>query len=367
MRISTAIICTIAIPSLAAAIVTLGQQPAPRPRHIGLDVIVTNALGKPVPDLTAQDFTLLDNGQPARINFFLAPGQAVGGGATAARADPPAEIVILIDSLSAAREDFAVERREISTFLRFNDGKLTHPVSILIFDGKQVKRLAPASKDGNDLANILDKSDPPLHIARPGDGYYGATDRVEQSLAALGNLANEAAKKPGKELLLWIGPGWDLLPGTDARTTNNQMQKLFEQIVAMSSMLRRARVILYAIDPQVSIDPSLVDPTLASSHDQVRFIQYKDYLKGVKEFKKASVGNLSLQVLATQSGGRVITLTKLELSGEIATCVTDADADYLVSFDAPPTTNKDEYHDLKITLDKPGLTARTRSGYYNQP
>ena len=27
----------------------------------------------------------------------------------------------------------------------------------------------------------------------------------------------------------------------------------------------------------------------------------------------------------------------------------------------------DEYHDLKVVVDKPGLTARTSSGNYNQP
>jgi hypothetical protein len=32
-----------------------------------------------------------------------------------------------------------------------------------------------------------------------------------------------------------------------------------------------------------------------------------------------------------------------------------------------PAKRADEYHSLKITVDKPGLTVYTRSGYYDQP
>jgi hypothetical protein len=38
-----------------------------------------------------------------------------------------------------------------------------------------------------------------------------------------------------------------------------------------------------------------------------------------------------------------------------------------VSFEASPADRRDEYHSLEIKVDKPGLTARTRQGYYAQP
>jgi len=55
------------------------------------------------------------------------------------------------------------------------------------------------------------------------------------------------------------------------------------------------------------------------------------------------------------------------LSGEIASCLQDAETYYFLSFDAPPASRKDEYHALKITTNKTGLTVHTRSGYYNEP
>jgi hypothetical protein len=40
---------------------------------------------------------------------------------------------------------------------------------------------------------------------------------------------------------------------------------------------------------------------------------------------------------------------------------------YTLVFAPPPQSQPNEYHDLKVQVDKPGTTARTTSGYYNQP
>jgi hypothetical protein len=45
----------------------------------------------------------------------------------------------------------------------------------------------------------------------------------------------------------------------------------------------------------------------------------------------------------------------------------EANAYYRISFDPPHAAHPDEYHDLKVVVDQPGLTARTRTGYYAEP
>jgi hypothetical protein len=94
--------------------------------------------------------------------------------------------------------------------------------------------------------------------------------------------------------------------------------------------------------------------------------RYLDYLKGVKTADKARPGNLDLRVLAVASGGRVLDPSN-DLTRQIERCVDDAGAYYRLSFDAPPTERTDEYHEVKVQVDKPGLTARTNAGYYNKP
>ena len=56
-----------------------------------------------------------------------------------------------------------------------------------------------------------------------------------------------------------------------------------------------------------------------------------------------------------------------DLTGQIDRCVRDATAFYTLSFDPPRADRANEYHDLKIEVDKPGLTALTSTGYYDQP
>ena len=78
------------------------------------------------------------------------------------------------------------------------------------------------------------------------------------------------------------------------------------------------------------------------------------------------MGNLGLQVFATQSGGRVF-ISDNDVAGEIATAVADANAFYILTFDSLPGDGPNEYHSLEMKLDKPGLKALTRTGYYAQP
>jgi len=86
----------------------------------------------------------------------------------------------------------------------------------------------------------------------------------------------------------------------------------------------------------------------------------------VKKADQVRFGDLALQVLAAQSGGRVFNSNN-DVAGEIATCDADAGAFYVLTFDGLPGDGPNEYHTLAIKIDKPGLTARTRAGYYAQP
>jgi hypothetical protein len=89
-------------------------------------------------------------------------------------------------------------------------------------------------------------------------------------------------------------------------------------------------------------------------------------VKGVKKVQQAGVPNLSLKVLAVQSGGVVLPPTN-DMAGSIQECLQDAGAFYTLSFEPAPADGPDQYHELKVRVDKPGLTARTRTGYYDQP
>ena len=105
-----------------------------------------------------------------------------------------------------------------------------------------------------------------------------------------------------------------------------------------------------------------------SSAESGRFTTlYKTFLKGVASARQADAGNLALKVLVTQTGGQVLGPDN-DLVSQVNRCIADANSFYRISFNPPPTTQPDEYHGLQVqAVDKPGLTVRTNSAYYNEP
>jgi len=94
----------------------------------------------------------------------------------------------------------------------------------------------------------------------------------------------------------------------------------------------------------------------------------KDFLKGVRTPEEAKDAHLSLQVLALNSGGQTLNLGNSGQFEElIRKCVADAGASYSLSFDPSKDGRANEYHELKVRVDKPGLTGRTTAGFYGAP
>jgi len=329
-----------------------GPQNTQSHRRIAIDVAVTDNNGSPIHGLSASDFTVLDNGKPQKILGFHPYSDSPTNANI--KPDPPTEIMILIDTVNAPVTVVAYERDQLDLLFHTNNGHLAYPVSLSVFTGNGIEPLAPPSRDGISLAATLKAFAGRLPPIRRAQAFYGAVEKLELATRSLSSLASEKAKLPGRKQLIWISPGWPLLRPRLV-DTDSELQALFDEIVALSTNLRLARIIVDSIDPS------------APGSDSQWALYYKVYSKGIQSRNSAQFGNLGLQVLAEQSGGHAINFTGDPLSKEISDCISQAAADYYLSFDSPPTTNKDEYHSLKVTLNKPNLTAHTRSGYYNQP
>lgn len=318
-------------------------------RRITLDVVVTDKSGKPIPGLQQQDFTLLDNKLPQKIVSF----QAVEGGA--ATADSPLEVVLVVDAVNAAFTQVTYAREQIEKFLQREGGALPLPVSMAYFTGSGLTMGEAPSRDGKAIIAAIDRNKAGLRPSTASQGFYGALEREQASIKALGQFVEYEVARPGRKLAIWIGPGWPLLTGPNVNLSGKKQQDIFGSIVAFSADLREAGITLYQIDPLGMADAG-----------GTQTYYYKEFLKGAKSPKQVQLGNLALQVFAVQSGGRVFNSNN-DVAAEIATCVADANAFYALTFDGLPGDGPNEYHALEVKLGKPGLTVRTRSGYYAQP
>jgi VWFA-related protein len=172
----------------------------------------------------------------------------------------------------------------------------------------------------------------------------------------MATIAENEAKKPGRKLLIWVGPGWPMLQSQAFRFNEKNRRQYFDVIVELTNRLREARIVAYSVAPE--------DSTMGGGPS--RSLLYKAFLKGVPTEQQADIGDLALKVLVSQTGGRILGPDN-DLVGQINRCIAEANAFYRLSFDPPQAQYADEYHDLQVRVNQPGTTVRTNTGYYNEP
>jgi VWFA-related protein len=330
--------------------VSPGMPPSPSPaadHRIWLDVVVTDKSGNPISGLQQQDFTILDSKQPDSILSFRATDEN-------SKSAEPLQVIFLVDAVNTGVQSVGFERDQLDKFLRQNGGQLPLPGSMFVFTDKGTQLQTP-TRDGNALADFLKSDQSGLRTITRSQGFYGAVDRLTMSIRTIEQLTVYESKQPGRKLVIWISPGWPLLSGPRVQLSEKNEEWLFNTIVGLSRAMREARVTLYSVDPL-----GLADAVSS------RTFYYEEFLKGVPSANKVQSGNVALQVLATQTGGRVLNSSN-DITRLLAECLADAKAYYTLSFEAPPADHPNEYHSLEVKVDKPGLIARTRTGYYAQP
>ena len=336
----------------------LTHRPAPKPAaasaitpagRFRLDVTVTDAGGKPVPGLGPQDFKVLDNSQAQRILSFRSyDGVEV-------KPAPLVEVILVIDTANLPFQQVAFVRDEVGKFLSEHGGRLAEPVSIMVLSDAGLRVQPRPSTDGRALLGVLNEVKGGIHSINDAQGNEGDLERFQLSVRQLTTIADNEALKPGRKLLIWVGPGWPMLDSAKFRFSERDQMRYFDSIVELSTRLREGRVVVDSVAPAASTTASGLGTTL-----------YQSFLKGVRTARQADSGNLALKVVATQSGGLVLGPDN-DLAGQIDRCVAEANSFYSLSFDPAYAQTPNEYHDLRVQVDQPGVTARTRTGYYDQP
>jgi VWFA-related protein len=332
---------------------TLAHRPPPKPKShvvsggkIKLDVVVNDGAGKPVLQLQPWDFKILDNNLPRKVLYFRAYN-----GVTAIP-DPPVEVILVVDTLNLPFQQVAFARGEIDEFLRQNGGKLKQPLTLILLTDAGIRFQPRPSTDGNAIASVVDgikSSVSAINSAMGGDGYV---ERFQRSAKAMDNIAQNETRKPGRKLLIWVGPGWPTLNRPSDGYTDKEQRRNFDNIVELSTALRQARITAYSVAPSSAATPNT--------------LLYKNFLNAVKTYRDADFGNMALKVLVTQTGGKIFGPDN-DLVGQINRCIEDANAFYQISFDPPAAEHADEYHGLKVVVNQPSVTVRTNSGYHNEP
>jgi len=309
---------------------------------IHLDVVVTDGAGNPVVGLEPNDFTILDNDRPQKIlNFQHARGSTLAG-------EPFVQVFVVLDTVNSSLVSVAMMRSEAEKFLQQNGGHLAEQVTLLLTTDAGPEVLAAASTDGNALAKAVRKMDPKLHTIRSATGAEAARERLQLSVRTLATITSNLAKRPGRKLVIWMGPGWPIMQ--DAQTYDARIHQLnFNAIESLTNGLREARTVV-----------------CSAGGGAEYFV--RDYLSSPRSVHETQSSALALQVFAVHSGGRTLDAgNRGNLAEEVNKCVQGIGPYYRLSFNFPPDLKADEFHSLKVLVDKPGMTVRTSAGYYGEP
>ena len=247
---------------LFSPLTAAAQQPEPAAppasQALRLDVAVDTKSGQPVPNLPQQDFTVLDNKIPRPITSFKIKSAA----------DEPVHVVILVDAVNIPYRMVAWSRQGVERFLKTDEGKLTYPTSIAVLTDQGVQIDSGFSSDGNTLSADLEQHQIGLReITR--DSEWSGPERLQICIKAFEQFLGYASTLPGRKIVLWISPGWPLISGPDIDLTSGQEEQIFNEIVGISTQLRKIDLTVYDINP-IGVAESLE-----------RTDYYESFLKGV--------------------------------------------------------------------------------------
>jgi VWFA-related protein len=317
------------------------QAPAADADQMTIHVTVSARNGDPVEGLTKDDFTLTDNKRPEPIISL--------------KALPPTQtdIIVVLDAVNLPYNLVSFARQQLADFFSANGGHLAQPTTFGVLQDSGLKIQPGVTTDGNSLRASLDSASIGLRALTRAAGVYGAEDRLQISLRAFQSLVDNLPQG-GAKRIIWISPGWPLLSGPDITLSNAQTAAIFAQVVAINTKLRRSNTIVDAVNPG------------GATEDIGRANYYENFLRAPRTTRDIQLGQLGLQVIAQQSGGLVLNGSN-DIAGLLRQTVALTKGGYELTFTPAPGEHNNEYHELQLKVQRPGLAVHTIAGYYARP
>ena len=316
-----------------------------------LDVVVTDAKGKPVRDLTKADFHVEEAGEPQTIlNFEDAgtrvpdPSLTIDSTADLDRVAPRAPVqIIVLDEFNTRFEDMAFARYSLKKFLQKQPAKLSAPTILIAVDLQHFTVLHDYTQNKDAIVSALNHH----LVAYPWQVHQTAwiAERYATAFITLRRVAQAVMGHPGHKNMVWIGRGFPPFDFSSApMDTERRVNTAVQECV---NVLRDARITLYTIDPAgLMVDPGAYGSAAASN----------DPFGGNYQFNK----------LAKATGGTSL-YGRNDVDAEIGTAIQDGASFYTLTY-RPTNTSGDpeKFRKIKVTMERPGVRVLTREGYYLQ-
>lgn len=397
---------------LAQSAVSQGASPIVRvtTHLVQVSVTAVDSHGRPVHNLSPEDFEIEDEGVPQVIRFFveesptanhsaaepevtgLAPGHFSNRQAVRHIA-PLSLTIILFDQLNTSSPDQAYAQRALADFLEKDSP--TGPTAIYLLNS-ELSVLRNFSLDRGELAASVSQIKPHENSARfaatpkpvatglPSDSfengirqrearYFLPYRRIQSTLEAFRAIADSLASIPGRKNVIWLSGSFPVAVGMQYTPLNKNFGRDFagyeESLSQLARQVSAANIAMYPVDVRgvMTLDLGLEDNVSpisaglnwASMGDAGMMDAATSQAVASPDASSAA----TLREIADWTGGRSF-MGSNDLRGQLAKASADGQQDYLLGFYPDPRRWDGKFHHLKVSVLRRGIKACARKGYF---
>jgi VWFA-related protein len=362
-------------------------------RLVQVSVVVNDRYGRPITNLTKDDFTIMDGVRPQRVAFFgseapSAPAPVMPGylppnfftnRSDLTGHDPGAVTVVLFDTLNTAFADQSWVRRQVLRYLQHmnpQDHVALYGLSdqlIVLHDFTQdasalveaVRHFTPkelAAYDGShpgtlDVAAL--HNDPAwmqfqtrVNEANSEIADQYTANRVDITIGAIQAIAQHVADVPGRKNLVWISGGFPLQIGVGVIAPDRDTRLLDPNDAAKA--LSSASMAIYPIDAHgIETDGMTTASGRSPGNTTANFYARQN-------------NRDSFRMLADATGGKAFYGTN-DVTGAIMSAFDDGRYAYTLGFYPDHGKWDGSYRKIKVGLKARSAELRYRKGYFAYP
>ena len=386
-------------------------------RLVVVDVVVSDSHKNPVRNLTASDFTLLENNVAQKIQHFDEhAGGAVNAKQETAPPLPPgvfsnysptpagaAVNVLLLDLLNTPTVDQMYVKDQIRKFLK--NAKPGAPIAIFGLT-THLSLLQSFTADPELLASAVNKTnaafsellqtpvtgvpaqDTADHAAGfianaiqggPTPDVLATAQRVTQAdtqasgnlsflrarytLDAIDQLARYLSGMPGRKNMIWFSGSFpiDITPTGGADQFHNSYESLEEEFRETTNLLTRAQVSVYPIDARGAV----VSPAGDVSQSGGVYNQNPTAFAGAQLsfHDRLMVENGTMLRMAEQTGGKAF-LNNNDLAGAVTQAINTGSNFYTLAYTPSDPHWNGGYRKIEVKMQREQVSLAYRRGYY---
>lgn len=394
-------------------------------RLVQVDVVATNSSGQPIRDLSASDFSILEDGKPQKVSFFTryraadetrpAPSPQLPPQVVTNKPEfRPAEgapVVLLFDGLNTPAANQMFVRQEMLKFLSQHFDTNTRTAVMLLGSHVTVlqdftsdpapliaalrayrSQAAVAGRQGGADVQLQAPTFAGASVPARGTGQVdtggasvrsvanlafvlsrfekessaSALDiRIRATMEGLTSIARYLAGFPGRKTIIWFSTAFPLNLSLVDPEDFDVYRSYADKIRETTNLLSDAHVVIYTVDARGLVGTSISDPSLSGrdANGRIKLTVNEQMNAAQKETFDRFSKEDSLEKVARDTGGRAFLNTN-DLEVAIKAAIDDGRSHYVLGYYPNRKQFDGKFRTIKVKVSRDGIEVRHRHGYY---